>query len=122
MNIKKIWEKAREIPGYPKDNIRQDSCGAWIVFKDYNNSNSPYGWGIDHIFPLALCSLDQIDVVNKNINLRPLHLKNIKSKGNNFPIYQAAVKADGNRNIDYESVFEISNYILSDLKLIGLCL
>lgn len=118
--ISGIWEKAQEVPGYPKNSIRKDACGAWIVFNDYNNPASPFGWGIDHIFPLALCSVHQISVADNKVNLRPLHLKNLKKKGSSFPFYYSAVKAQDDRNVDEDGSYKVSMAVQEELRSIGL--
>ena len=38
------WRSARIIPEYNPDRIRQDACGAWIAYEDYNNRDSMFGW------------------------------------------------------------------------------
>ena len=47
------WQKAVVVPGYDAGEIRKDSCGAWIKWADYGNTNSQWGWEIDHIYPVA---------------------------------------------------------------------
>ena len=112
---RKIWEKGVIDPRYPKDQVRKDACGAWIVWSDFGKHESPFGWEIDHIYPKALFKLN-----NENIdhidNLRPLHWKNNHSKGANYPTYQASVKADGDRNKDYVSTFEVNAEVQNVLK------
>lgn len=115
---RRIWEKGVIDPRYPKEQVRKDACGAWIVWSDFGKHDSPFGWEVDHIYPKALYKLNNATDSNiENIeNLRPLHWKNNQSKGANYPTYQAAVKADGDRNRDYVSTFEVNAEIQKTLK------
>ena len=47
------WRSAMVVDGYDLDRIRQDACGAWIAYEDYNNRDSMFGWEIDHIYPVS---------------------------------------------------------------------
>lgn len=116
---KKVWEKGIIDPRYPKDKVRKDACGAWIIWTEFGKKESPFGWEIDHIYPEALYRLhNATDEKNINdlTNLRPLHWKNNKSKGAHYPTYQAAVKADGDKNVDYTSTFEVNSEVQDLLK------
>lgn len=115
---RKVWEKGLIAPGYPKDQVRKDACGAWILWKDYEKHDSPFGWVIDHIYPLALYKLINFsgDSIDNIINLRPLHHRNNMSKGTDYPTYQAVVKALGDRNIDETSTFEVNIKVQNQLK------
>lgn len=113
-----IWEKARIIEGYDPDRYRQDACGAWIDFNEYQNRNSNYGWEIDHIFPKsklleANVLLDDIDNLD---NLRPLNWKNNLSKGNDYPSYRAVCIADGDKNKEVEKELIVNQEIQKKIK------
>lgn len=73
--INKIWQMAPIIQGYNPAIMRQDKCGAVILYDHYGNRNSHYGWEIDHIKPLARGGTDTWD------NVQPLHWSNNASKG-----------------------------------------
>ncbi|GIV42967.1 MAG: hypothetical protein KatS3mg035_0090 [Bacteroidia bacterium] len=64
-----------------------------------------WGWDIDFIKPLSKKGTISIK------NIRPMHWKNILSKGENYPSYLSAVTANGNWNIDFEIIFNISKKI-----------
>lgn len=114
----KIWNKARVIEGYDPDKYRQDACGAWIAFDEYQNRNSTYGWEIDHIFPKsklldANVLLEEIDNFS---NLRPLNWKNNLSKGDDYPSYRAVCIAEGNINIEVEKELIVNQEIQETIK------
>ena len=96
---KKVWEKAKKIDGYNPDLYRQDACRAWIMRNEYGKE-SAFGWEIDHIFPVAKGGSDCIE------NLRPLHFRNNRSKGDNYPVYDATVTSQDNNNI--EKTFQLT--------------
>lgn len=44
--IRQVWEKGNQIVGQDPDVFRVDVQGCWIRKKDFNNSDSIYGWTI----------------------------------------------------------------------------
>ena len=92
-----IWEKGIIVENYDKDSFRQDVAGAWISRNAYGDTNSVFGWVIDHIYPQSLGGEDDID------NLRPMHWRNNLSKKDDYPHYTAVVVAENNRNIERET-------------------
>lgn len=48
--LKKVWKKGKVVHGYESDYVRKDACGAWMSFEDYNNRESQYCRGIDHVY------------------------------------------------------------------------
>ena len=107
--IKKVWEKAIRVDGFDSDTIRKDCCGALILKTEYGNHNSKFGWEIDHVYPLSRGGNDDI------LNLRPMQWENNVAKGNSFPVYNCAVKAEGNDNIHEESQFKVNDALMSKL-------
>lgn len=91
-----IWKKATVVPGYSPSILRLDACGAWIMLSEYGNESSPFGWVVDHIFPIILGGDDQVD------NLRPMQWENCLAKGNDYPYYKSVIVANGNENIRRE--------------------
>jgi 5-methylcytosine-specific restriction endonuclease McrA len=65
-----VWGKARPIPRRDSFLWRSDVCGAIIRFTDHGDSNSRYGWEIDHIKPTSLGGTNDL------ANLQPLHWEN----------------------------------------------
>lgn len=46
-----VWEKGYIIPGKDQQVERMDAGGNIILFADFGNIRSNYGWEIDHIIP-----------------------------------------------------------------------
>jgi len=105
------WDSAVVVDEYNPDRIRQDACGAWIAYDDFNNKNSLFGWEIDYIFPLS--RLQQLGVPqelwNHPLNIRALHWKNRFSKGNSYPRYTSTVVDGGATNMEQHVVFWVSD-------------
>lgn len=114
--IKQVWEKATEVPGYPKDKIRKDAWGAWIIFSEYNKTNSPYGWVVDHIYPQERCTIREIEHYDNIVNLRPMQWKNARDKGNEFPYFHATVTSRGERNVPYDDLRMLNNNGIKELR------
>ncbi len=76
--ILSVWQKGDEIPSRDKDVWRTDICGKIIKYSDHGDTNSGYGWEIDHIQPKSEFGNDFID------NLQPLQWENNRSKGDSL--------------------------------------
>ena len=46
-----VWKKATKIAGKSIYIERMDPCGNIILYSEFGNTNSIYGWEIDHIIP-----------------------------------------------------------------------
>ncbi len=77
--IKQVWNKANQVPGYNPNQYRKDICGNWIQFSAYGDINSQYGWEIDHIKPLSKNGSDDLN------NLQPLFWKTNRDKADIYP-------------------------------------
>lgn len=64
------WQAASIVPTHNPAHARKDAFGWWIVWDEYGNRNSDYGWEIDHVRPTALGGGDSAS------NLRALHWRN----------------------------------------------
>ena len=80
-----IWNKATVVQGYDSAKYRKDGCGAWIARSSYGTLGD-HGWEIDHIRPVARSGGDDLT------NLQPLHWKNNRGKGDNYPDWSCTVK------------------------------
>ena len=107
---KRVWCKALSVEGYNNSAIRKDPCGAWIIYDEYGNRESDYGWEIDHAYPLALGGGDDID------NLRPMQWQNNVSKGDDYPTYWSAIASEKGENIEVIKRMRISESLQEKIK------
>ncbi len=77
--IKIVWLKGTIIPRENPDIFREDICGSIIKYSDHGNTNSIYGWEIDHIKPVSKGGDDSLS------NLQPLKWINNRRKGDTYP-------------------------------------
>ena len=77
---KAVWQRCdplRGTPGTAKE-IRTDVCGAAIRWEDHGDTDSMYGWEVDHILPKSQGGGDDLD------NLQALHWQNNRQKGDSL--------------------------------------
>lgn len=112
------WCSALIIPEHNPDHIRQDACGAWIVYEDYNNRDSMFGWEIDHIYPVSRLRCLGVPVVlwDNPLNIRALHWRNNLSKGNEYPIYTSVVTDEGATNVSCEFTYLVNEALQDELR------
>ena len=72
--VLQVWKKGQVVTGYDSTKYRKDQCGAWMVYSEYGNRKSCYGWEIDHITPRSNGGSDALS------NLRPLQWENNMAK------------------------------------------
>lgn len=82
--INAVWNKALIVVGRDKNVTRKDSCGAFISYSEYGKLTDN-GWEIDHRYPKSLGGSDELS------NLYPLHLKNNRGKGDDYPDWTCSV-------------------------------
>lgn len=85
--INAVWNKAQIVLGYNANEIRKDLCGAWILKNEYGNTNSQFGWEIDHNNPVSNGGTDDL------LNLQPLQWQNNRGKSDNYPDWSCSIKA-----------------------------
>lgn len=115
---KTVWRRAQKVEGYDPDQARKDACDAWIIYDHFGNTDSDYGWEIDHIYPqskLADAGIDSTLIDNVK-NLRPLQWKNNRSKDNDYPHYSAVVTSMDEYNIDKESEYTVNQATQKELS------
>ena len=83
--VQAVWNKGQPVAGYDQNSHRKDSCGWWMQRDHYGDTAAEYGWEVDHIVPVSNDGSDNLS------NLQPLHWKNNRSKGDNYPDWQCAV-------------------------------
>ncbi len=81
-----VWEKAYVVEGYDPNLWRRDKCGALIRKLHFGDTDSKFGWEIDHVKPVSEGGSDAL------INLEPLQWENNRHKGNNWPSWECRVK------------------------------
>jgi len=85
--VEAVWNRGVMVSGYDPAVWRQDKCGAWIRRDHYGNTDSQHGWEIDHIRPVSDGGGDEL------ANLQPLHWRNNRGKGDNYPTWSCVVRA-----------------------------
>lgn len=112
------WQSAQIVDEYNPDRIRQDACGAWIAYADFNNRESLFGWEIDHIYPVSRLRLLNVPAVlwDHPLNIRALHWQNNQSKGNSYPMYTAVISDEGATNMKCEAVYWVNEALQHSLR------
>lgn len=80
-----VWSKAAVVPGYDSATYRKDTCGAWIGRSSYGTTGD-HGWEIDHVKLVARGGSDDLS------NLQPLHWRNNRGKGDDYPNWTCTVR------------------------------
>ena len=83
--IAAVWAKGTAVSGQDANVYRKDKCGAWIRGTEHGNTNSEYGWEVDHIKPVAAGGGDDL------ANLQPLRWQNNRGKGDSFPNWSCTI-------------------------------
>ena len=105
-----VWSKAKIIEGFDPALYRKDACDAWIIWDRYNDTDSMYGWEIDHIVPKSyLLERGFIESqIDNPINLRALNWRNNRSKGDDYPHYTATVISSNLENVLQEKHLSVN--------------
>ena len=108
--IQDVWNRASAVDGYDPARFRKDACGAWIIWDKYGDTDSLYGWEVDHIAPQALLCEKGFsqEMIDKQENLRALQHENNASKSDDYPSYTAAVTSEGTENVRTRKFLEVN--------------
>lgn len=87
-----LWNDAHSIEGKSPNLWRKDFAGAWIRYDQYGK-RTPYGWEVCHIKPLSKGGNDSLE------NLIPIHWRNSRYKGEDYPKCRTCISSEGNKNI-----------------------
>lgn len=69
-----VWCKGVIVPGLDPFKMRRDRYGSLIHWDNYGKTDSPTGWEIDHVFPLARGGSNSMN------NMEPLQWENNRRK------------------------------------------
>lgn len=70
-----VWVKGKQVPNMNPAEWRHDIYGKLMQYSKHGNTNSDYGWEIDHIIPTAKGGSDAL------ANLQPLQWRSNRAKG-----------------------------------------
>lgn len=108
--IQDVWNRASAVEGYDPTRFRKDACGAWIMWDKYGDTDSLYGWEVDHIVPQALLEEKGFskEMIDRQENLRALQHENNASKSDDYPSYTAVVTSEGTENVRTWKFLEVN--------------
>ena len=89
VTIAAVWARTNKSGG-PLCLEALDCCGKLMLWDEYGNRNSEYGWEIDHIFPREKGGKSILE------NLQPLNWKTNEEKSDTFPWKPLAGKRQKN--------------------------
>lgn len=116
--IQDAWNRATVVEGYDKSRYRKDACGAWIIRNKYGDTDSLYGWQVDHVVPQSLLRDKGFSesMIDNNLNLRALQHENNASKNDDYPSYTAVVTSEGTENVRVTNFLEVNRKKQEALK------
>ena len=116
--IQGAWNRATIVEGYDKNRFRKDACGAWIIWDKYGDTDSLYGWVLDHVVPQSLLQEKgfSVEMIDHPANLRALQHENNSSKSDDYPSYTAVVTSEGSENIKEWSFLQVNEKKQKALK------
>lgn len=95
------WNRCEKIAGREPEKWRKDYAGAYMWWPKYGDTDSQYGWEVDHIKPL-----DKDGTYEKD-NLIAVQWENNRHKGNNYPKWETNRAFDGENNAEKIQYWEI---------------
>lgn len=98
--IDQLWEMAKSDSLRDSREYRKDFAGAWIR-KDMFGYQSQYGWTVCRKLPRARGGSDD------ESNLMPVHWRNNRFKGTDYPYFRSVITSSGTRNIIKIQTWEV---------------
>ena len=116
--IQDAWNRANIVEGFDKNRYRKDACGAWIIRNKYGDTDSRYGWEVDHIVPQSFLRDKGFSesMIDNSLNLRALQHENNESKSDDYPSYTAVVTSEGTENVRVTKFLEVNSKKQEALK------
>ena len=116
--IQDAWNRATVVEGFDKSRYRKDACGAWIIRNKYGDTDSLYGWQVDHIVPQSFLRDKGFSesMIDNSLNLRALQHENNDSKSDDYPSYTAVVTSEGTENVRVTKFLEVNSKKQEALK------
>lgn len=100
--IEQVWQKGQIVQDVDPAIWRKDFAGAWINRACYGQTETKFGWEIDHLKPLSQGGTDDI------LNLVPLQHENNRTKADNYPVFKTSVSSDGTFNVNIEKSWRVN--------------
>ncbi|MBP1638961.1 MAG: nuclease [Bacteroidetes bacterium] len=110
--IESVWSKAKPVVGKKESEYKQDMAGALIKRTEYGNTDSIYGWQIDHKFP------ERKGGDESPLNLQAMQWGNNDKKSDDFPDFMTSYTYDGMTNIKKEQSWYFKDEFIKKLKAI----
>lgn len=108
--IQDVWNRAMVVKGYDPVRFRKDACGAWIMRDKYGDTDSIYGWVVDHVVPQSLLKKKGYsqEAIDSPANLRALQHENNTCKSDDYPSYTATVTSEDSGNINVQKFLVVN--------------
>lgn len=116
--IREVWNKGLDVDRRNPDEGKLDQAHGKILFSEYGNRESDFGWEIDHIFPEAKLRSAGVpqELIDHIDNLRPMNWQNNIRKSDEFPDYPGKVVFAGKDNLIVERDYRVRYEIVRKLK------
>ena len=115
-----IFAQVRPISGLNQKEWGLDASNAIICRASYGREDEFFGWEVDHIVPRTLLESCKVpdELIDNEMNLRPLNWNNNVSKGDNYPKYDIRIVSEdeGQSNVRKKAVKIINKSKQEQLK------
>lgn len=108
-----VWQFVQIVEEYNFVCICKDVCGVWIVYVDFNNCNSFFGWELDYIYFVLCLKLQNVleELWDNLLNICVFYWQNNQSKGNFYFMYMVVVLDEGVINMKCEVVYLVNEVL-----------